>query len=152
MFFFFLPELTPAPRVPGAFPLSFKERGGRPLADVGVSPKDTTHNILSLAKIHQMNRLIALFLVVFFFACTTAPKTDNIDVNSVQLKSGKVSGKTSDDKSVKIFMGHSVCCATCWRFALESPSTCCGMGRCSRLCYSTGISHSGSTQTIYVLE
>ena len=52
-----------------------------------------------------MNRLIVLLLVALFFACTTAPKTDNIDVNSVQLKSGKVSGKTSDDQAVKIFMG-----------------------------------------------
>ncbi len=52
-----------------------------------------------------MNRLIALFLVAVFFGCTTTPKTDNIDVNSVQLKSGKISGKTSEDQSVKIFMG-----------------------------------------------
>ncbi|HAQ18669.1 MAG TPA: esterase [Prolixibacteraceae bacterium] len=52
-----------------------------------------------------MNRLIALLLVAFFFACTTAPKTGILNVNSVQLKTGKLSGKTSDDQLVKIFMG-----------------------------------------------
>jgi para-nitrobenzyl esterase len=52
-----------------------------------------------------MNRLIPLFLVIVFFACTSVPKSDNIDVNSVQLTSGKISGKTTDDQLVKIFMG-----------------------------------------------
>lgn len=52
-----------------------------------------------------MNRLIFVLLIAFFYACTTAPKTDILDVNSVQLKSGKISGKTSEDQLVKIFMG-----------------------------------------------
>ena len=52
-----------------------------------------------------MNRLIALFLIPLCVACTTVPKTDTIDVTAVQLKSGKISGKTTDDQAVKIFMG-----------------------------------------------
>lgn len=52
-----------------------------------------------------MNRLIALLLVAVFFACSTAGKTDQIDVNSVKVQSGVISGKASDDQSVKIFMG-----------------------------------------------
>jgi para-nitrobenzyl esterase len=52
-----------------------------------------------------MNRLISFLLIAFFFACTTAPKTDLIDVNSVKVNSGIISGKTSDDQAVKIFMG-----------------------------------------------
>ena len=52
-----------------------------------------------------MNRLIALFLIPLCVACTTVPKTDTIDVTAVQLKSGKISGKTSEDRFVKIFMG-----------------------------------------------
>lgn len=52
-----------------------------------------------------MNRLIALLLVAIFFACSSAQKTDQIDVNSVKVQSGIISGRTSDDQSVKIFMG-----------------------------------------------
>lgn len=52
-----------------------------------------------------MNRLIALLLVAVFFACSTALKTDQIDVNSVKVQSGIISGKISDDQIVKIFMG-----------------------------------------------
>lgn len=52
-----------------------------------------------------MSRLIALLLVVVLFACSTAQKTDQIDVNSVKVQPGIISGKTSDDQSVKIFMG-----------------------------------------------
>ena len=53
----------------------------------------------------NMNRLIALLLIAFFFACTTGKKTDQIDVNSVKVNPGLISGKTSDDQVVKIFMG-----------------------------------------------
>lgn len=52
-----------------------------------------------------MNRLITLLLVALFFACTTAQKTNKIDVNSVKINSGIISGKTTDDQAVKIFMG-----------------------------------------------
>jgi len=52
-----------------------------------------------------MNRLISLLLISFFFACTTVQKTDKIDVNSIKVNSGIISGKTTDDQVVKIFMG-----------------------------------------------
>jgi len=51
-----------------------------------------------------MKRLLIL-IIPLWFACTTVPKTDILNVNSVQLKSGKISGKASDDQAVKIFMG-----------------------------------------------
>lgn len=52
-----------------------------------------------------MNRLIALLLVAVFFACSTAQKTEQIDVNSVKTQAGIISGKVTDDQAVKIFMG-----------------------------------------------
>lgn len=52
-----------------------------------------------------MNRLIALLLVTIFFACSTGRKTDQINVNAVKVQSGVISGKTSGDQSVKIFLG-----------------------------------------------
>lgn len=52
-----------------------------------------------------MNRLIVLLLIAFLFACNSAKKETVIDVNSVQTQAGLVSGKTTDDQAVKIFMG-----------------------------------------------
>ena len=52
-----------------------------------------------------MNRLIGLLLIPFLFACNSGKKETVIDVNSVQTQAGLVSGKTTDDQAVKIFMG-----------------------------------------------
>lgn len=53
-----------------------------------------------------MNRLLICLLIVSMWACTsTAPKGTTIDVNSVPTKAGIVSGTTSSDQAVKIFMG-----------------------------------------------
>jgi len=51
-----------------------------------------------------MNRITAL-LLLGLFACTSASKIQNIDFNSVKTNTGLISGKTSDDKLVNIFMG-----------------------------------------------
>ena len=52
-----------------------------------------------------MNRILIFLLISFLFACNSVKKTENIDVNSVKTQAGLISGKTSDDQSVKIFMG-----------------------------------------------
>lgn len=53
-----------------------------------------------------MNRLLICLLIVSMWACTsTAPKGTTIDVKSVPTKAGLVSGISSSDQAVKIFMG-----------------------------------------------
>jgi para-nitrobenzyl esterase len=52
-----------------------------------------------------MNRFINFFLIFFLFACTSGQKVESVDVNSVKTQAGIISGKTSDDQAVKIFMG-----------------------------------------------
>jgi para-nitrobenzyl esterase len=52
-----------------------------------------------------MKRLLILTIIPFCFACTSGQKAEPIDINSVKIESGLISGKTTDDQSVKIFMG-----------------------------------------------
>lgn len=52
-----------------------------------------------------MKKLLILIIVPFWFACTSDQKIVPIDVNSVKTQAGLISGKTSEDQSVKIFMG-----------------------------------------------
>ncbi len=52
-----------------------------------------------------MNRILYFLLISFLFSCTSGPKTESVDVNSVKTQAGTISGKTSDDQVVKIFMG-----------------------------------------------
>ncbi|MDR0763070.1 MAG: carboxylesterase family protein [Bacteroidales bacterium] len=46
---------------------------------------------------------VTVFLIVFLTSCYS--QHENIDVNNVKINSGTVSGKTTDDGAVKIFMG-----------------------------------------------
>lgn len=52
-----------------------------------------------------MKRFLILIIIPFWFACTSNQKVENINVNSVKIQSGIISGKTTDDQAVKIFMG-----------------------------------------------
>ncbi len=52
-----------------------------------------------------MKILSLLLVAVVFFSCNTVPESASIDVNSVEVESGMISGKTTDDKTVKIFLG-----------------------------------------------
>ncbi len=52
-----------------------------------------------------MKILSLLFLAFTSFSCNIFQKSASIDVNSVELNAGKVSGKTTNDRAVKIFMG-----------------------------------------------
>ena len=52
-----------------------------------------------------MKRYLILIIVPFWFACNSGQKAEIIDVNSVRTQAGIISGKTSDDQAVKIFMG-----------------------------------------------
>jgi len=52
-----------------------------------------------------MNRLFVILILPILFACTGVEKGKTIDVNSVKTNAGLVSGKTTDDGALKIFMG-----------------------------------------------
>lgn len=52
-----------------------------------------------------MNRIINFLLIFSLFACTSNQKENSLDVSSVKTQAGTISGKTSDDQIVKIFMG-----------------------------------------------
>jgi para-nitrobenzyl esterase len=52
-----------------------------------------------------MKRFFILIIIPFWFACTSGQKVEIIDVNSVKTQAGIISGKTSDDHAVKVFMG-----------------------------------------------
>jgi para-nitrobenzyl esterase len=52
-----------------------------------------------------MKRILILIIVPFWVACTSGQKSEPIDVNSVKTQAGIISGKTSDDQAVKIFLG-----------------------------------------------
>jgi para-nitrobenzyl esterase len=54
---------------------------------------------------NQLIRSAALFFIVFALACTSGQQGKTIDVNSVPTKAGLISGKTTDDQAVKIFIG-----------------------------------------------
>ena len=52
-----------------------------------------------------MKRFLILIIVPLWIACNSVQKVAVIDVNSVKTQSGTISGKASDDQTVKIFMG-----------------------------------------------
>lgn len=52
-----------------------------------------------------MKRILILIIAQFWFACNSGQKPEIIDVNSVKIKSGLVSGKTTEDHAVNIFLG-----------------------------------------------
>ena len=51
-----------------------------------------------------MKRLLILIIVPLWFACTSNQKSENININSVKIQAGIISGKTTDNQAVKIFM------------------------------------------------
>jgi para-nitrobenzyl esterase len=52
-----------------------------------------------------MKKFLVLIIIPFWFSCNSGQKMEIIDVNSVKTQAGTISGKTSDDQIVKIFMG-----------------------------------------------
>jgi len=52
-----------------------------------------------------MIRLLSFLLLPFLLACSSTQKNEIIQVNSVKVKAGIISGKISDDQTVMIFMG-----------------------------------------------
>jgi len=52
-----------------------------------------------------MKRLLILIIVPLWYACTSGQKAESIDVNSIKIHAGVISGKTSEDQAVKVFLG-----------------------------------------------
>lgn len=58
-----------------------------------------------MANYFIMNRYLIILLFPLLLACTSGEKRKTIDVNSVKTIAGMVSGKTTNDVAVKVFMG-----------------------------------------------
>lgn len=52
-----------------------------------------------------MKKILILIIIPLWFACNSGQKPEIIDVNSVKIKSGLISGKITEDRAVNIFMG-----------------------------------------------
>jgi para-nitrobenzyl esterase len=52
-----------------------------------------------------MKKFLPILIIPLLFACKQGYKAQEVDISAIETKSGKVSGKLSDDKEIKIFMG-----------------------------------------------
>lgn len=52
-----------------------------------------------------MKRFFIPMIIPLWLACTSVQKAENIDVNSVKITDGVISGRISEDQAAKIFMG-----------------------------------------------